>query len=651
MPGIVKAKAWCNNEVAYLAWKTDGPIDGCLGFMITRIHADLDGNEIDRRIIPAWVAFETQSNPDWEEQDTSVWPVQKFSWRDLTLRRSRNETTLREGVFKASYEIVPVGKAAPGRKPVPPSPTAPFRDKDGKPRYKGDPIPLFVCGKPRRTNEVLVTTEFDRISVAFTNGILSTQNLRKQLETPEGLAPSKDEVKKRIADPADPLRRFLSGDVLMLFRRFFDRAKELDARIFLALYELSDQELIGLIDKHRARVNLILSTAGQNKTTKKWDTTNAKARQLLSERLGKRLQNRMFNNTKHIGHNKFGVLVSKAGKPLAVLTGSTNWTPTGLCGQTNNALLIEDEGVAKAYLDYWQRLHDDVIPVPRPTSAANKADQGAALRTANQTCSECGLTGKRGAKFWFSPNTDKVAVPKVNPATPVDMAEVFALMNSAKQALLFLSFYPAMQGRNSIIGEAVKIAQKRSDILVLGAISAPNALPNFEPKKDDDEDEDKNEPKIPPPAIFQLKEAPRVLMIRAAAIHDLIGDFQRELLTTGNAIIHDKIVVIDPLSARDCVVITGSHNLGFKASYANDENMAIIRGAPDVAAAYAVHVLDVQDHYRFRAILEQQRRERMLRRLKQRPTRKGKGFLDVNDTWQAPYFDGRKGDELRYFLK
>jgi phosphatidylserine/phosphatidylglycerophosphate/cardiolipin synthase-like enzyme len=51
------------------------------------------------------------------------------------------------------------------------------------------------------------------------------------------------------------------------------------------------------------------------------------------------------------------------------------------------------------------------------------------------------------------------------------------------------------------------------------------------------------------------------------------------LLRYGQAIIHDKIVVIDPF-AENCVVITGSHNLGYKASYANDENMLIIKGKP-----------------------------------------------------------------------
>jgi phosphatidylserine/phosphatidylglycerophosphate/cardiolipin synthase-like enzyme len=141
-----------------------------------------------------------------------------------------------------------------------------------------------------------------------------------------------------------------------------------------------------------------------------------------------------------------------------------------------------------------------------------------------------------------------------------------------------------------------------------------------------------------------------VLMVRAAAITDLIADFQRELLSAGHAIIHDKIVVIDPLSKDDCTVITGSHNLGFKASYANDENMLIIRGNRDLALAYAVHVMDVYDHYKFRAALEQQARDAMLAG-KPKPKRPvGKGFLQTKDKWQDPYFTGQKGRELDYFL-
>lgn len=45
---------------------------------------------------------------------------------------------------------------------------------------------------------------------------------------------------------------------------------------------------------------------------------------------------------------------------------------------------------------------------------------------------------------------------------------------------------------------------------------------------------------------------------------------------------------------------TGSHNLGFQASYNNDENPVIVDGNKKLAMAYATHVLDVFDHFSWR---------------------------------------------------
>jgi hypothetical protein len=78
MAKLVAARAWCNNEVAYLAWKTDGKIDGCLGFMITRILFDSAGHETERRNLPSWVAFDTQSNADWKIRTRACGPSRSF---------------------------------------------------------------------------------------------------------------------------------------------------------------------------------------------------------------------------------------------------------------------------------------------------------------------------------------------------------------------------------------------------------------------------------------------------------------------------------------------------------------------------------------------------------------------------------------------
>lgn len=641
MPEITKARAWCNNEVGYLAWKTDGKIPGCLGFQITRIHLDTG----ERRILPAWVAFDTQSNPDWNALDTSVWPVQKFSWRDLTLRRSRDSLAVR-APLRVKYEIVPVGLAAPGRAPVP-------VPADARP-YKGKRIPLFVCGPAFETNEVIAQRDFGDVSAAFTNGILSTQNLRQQLDTPTGKAPTKAALDKKIKVPGDPVRQFLAGDVLDALRSIFERAEKEDGQLYMALYELCDPELLTLLLSHASRLHVILSTAGHD-ADGNWDVTNADAREKLKKKLGTRLQNRMFNNSGHIGHDKFAVLVV-GGHPVEVWTGSTNWTQTGLCAQTNNVIQLRAKAIAQPYLDFWKRLHADKQPEPKPLSKSNKADQGPALRTANMTSAKAKLDGgKTDVEVWYSPNTKSTGSAKTR-TVPPDLARVFNLMRQAKDAIFFLAFNPGRTDPdtsgddvNTVISAGLDFGRLDPSLLVLGAISDPTAMPGYVAPPKGQKKEPKN--KVPQLAIFSPAGASKVLMIRAAAVNDLIGDFQRELLSAGHAIIHDKIVVIDPLSPTDCTVITGSHNLGFKASYANDENLVIVRGNQPLALAYAVHVLDVYDHYKFRAVLEQQSRDAMLagKPKPKRPT--GKGTLSTKADWQDPYFDGRKGRELTYFLK
>jgi hypothetical protein len=86
-------------------------------------------------------------------------------------------------------------------------------------------------------------------------------------------------------------------------------------------------------------------------------------------------------------------------------------------------------------------------------------------------------------------------------------------------------------------------------------------------------------------------------------------------------------------------VVTGSHNLGYRASHNNDENMVIIRGHRALAEAYACHVLDIYDHYAWRFLL------------KQHPDIFGKP-LEGDDTWQERYVSGPdlQSPELRFWL-
>ena len=111
---------------------------------------------------------------------------------------------------------------------------------------------------------------------------------------------------------------------------------------------------------------------------------------------------------------------------------------------------------------------------------------------------------------------------------------------------------------------------------------------------------------------------------------------EKELAKLGHAVIHDKIVVVDPFR-DDCCVITGSHNLGFKASYSNDDNLVILSGNRKVAEAYAAHILDVVNHYNWRYKLVNDAKEAKVGKVKKKSS-----FTDLanDDSWQDKYFEG-----------
>jgi phosphatidylserine/phosphatidylglycerophosphate/cardiolipin synthase-like enzyme len=463
--------------------------------------------------------------------------------------------------------------------------------------------------------------------------------LRHALEE-HGESLSMDAVRAHIQKPGDKIRTYLTGDVLSTLMELLERAAKEDAEVLLALYELGDTELVDALIAHKKRIRVILSNSSKPRGSDEWDFGNKDARKKL-KKAGVEVHDRMFNNNR-IGHNKFAVLIGAGNKPKAVMTGSTNWTSTGLCGQSNNALIVESPEVALDYRDYWNRLLEDTeeFDTPRPLSARTSNAQGTALRSADADAPQTRAL-RDGTKItaWFAPNT--VAKTKKD-VTPPDLAAVFSLMRKAEKAILFACFLPSRSGLLSIIKEAIDIGLKDPSLLVYGAISDPTAMPNYVApvKRSDEEDEGEGDdrPKKPQPATF---DKGRIHIVRAAALtkDDIVGDFESELLKVGNAIIHDKIIVIDPLS-DDGVVVTGSHNLGYKASYENDENFVIIQGNRSLIEAYAVHVLDVYDHYRYRAVQQELRRQ---------DKASWDGFLSRDGKWLDDSLDSDRSALARYF--
>jgi phosphatidylserine/phosphatidylglycerophosphate/cardiolipin synthase-like enzyme len=626
MGKITKAIAICNNEVALIAWDVDGMIPGCVGFDITRIDQDTG----EEKRLATWVPFDGQRNPKWLPQDTGVWPVQKTFWRDLTLRRRRDQATLRPDKQTVCYSIRPLGKLAAGGTALTGLPAV---------TYTGNPIPLTYIGAAVRTNIITSTSEFGDVNAAFTNGMLSGQWLKHAMEQAAKVFSVKG-ITDEINDAKSDIRAYLTGDVLGFLKRLVQRAHDKGGEVHLALYELADKELMDFLFANKDRIDLILSNTSADRKTGVWDTENQPVRDRYHQG-GVKIQDRLFNNS-HIGHNKFAVYSDAQGVASAVLLGSTNWTATGLCGQSNNAMIIENKDVAKAYLAYWTRLSQDPIPPPNPPGSAGKAVQvqGQPLRTANKTPVKTSLQGPAPATLWFSPNTKQVT--RNIKTAPPDLADLFDAIAKAKQAVFFLAFLPSRAGLYSIIDQAVTAGKKNAKLLVVGAISDPTAMPNYQAKTDADGEEGDETPEQKAARSPYVYDAGHTHIVRASSLtsNDVVGDFEAEILKVGVAIVHDKIVVIDPMS-DDCVVATGSHNLGYKASYENDENLVIIRGNKALAQAYTSHVYDVYDHYRFRAWQAQNQ-------VDHKPNFTGN--IPVGDSWLQAYVSGPKGDISAYLL-
>jgi len=60
--------------------------------------------------------------------------------------------------------------------------------------------------------------------------------------------------------------------------------------------------------------------------------------------------------------------------------------------------------------------------------------------------------------------------------------------------------------------------------------------------------------------------------------------------------VHSQVVLVDPFGAHP-VLLTGSHNLGPKASRTNDDNLLIIHDVPGLAGAYATNIMAIYAQY------------------------------------------------------
>jgi phosphatidylserine/phosphatidylglycerophosphate/cardiolipin synthase-like enzyme len=141
--------------------------------------------------------------------------------------------------------------------------------------------------------------------------------------------------------------------------------------------------------------------------------------------------------------------------------------------------------------------------------------------------------------------------------------------------------------------------------------------------------------------MYRSGGAPRQLGHDVLVPHNIKTQFhawEKELLGASMVNIHSKVIVLDPFGEHP-VVMTGSHNLGFKASSANDDNLAIIQGNGPLAAAYAINIIAIFGAYRWNSYVEADRADPGV----------WHGLQD-SDQWQSGYLKGDNLAEIEFWL-
>ena len=431
------------------------------------------------------------------------------------------------------------------------------------------------------TEEVELTHEVTpKIEAYFNRGIVASQWVSRRL----GITATNSQavkLRKIIDTPGDPFRDYLAGPLgERLFQLLADAAKA-KREIFAALYELDDTQLQPALKKFGKRAHVVLANGS---VKKKGEDQNSEARAYLSGTVD--LHNRMISPGA-LGHNKFLVICDKQKKPRWVWTGSQNWTKTGLCSQANNSVLIDNPDLAEEYRQQWVRLRDAGDATPDTLKMSNS-------KARNQPI------GATPVRLWFTPTIGLV-----------DLKEAQKIILGAKQAILFLMFNPGPKDTllNDIITQA-RASKQGKRLYIHGAINQ-------------DPSTTKNPVQLFDEANFENADFEVVL---PAPIDETTAFWNKELkqLPGTFAMVHSKVVLVDPFSAHP-VLLTGSHNLGPKASGTNDENLLIIREAPGLAAAYASNIMAIYNQYRWR-----------FRRQAQAANKRWKGLKD-NDQWQKGY--------------
>jgi phosphatidylserine/phosphatidylglycerophosphate/cardiolipin synthase-like enzyme len=587
----IDVKVYDNGDHTCLIWlPSDGkPIPECRGFTIQRTLND--GGKSTEAYLHGFVGFSDDDKLDL----AAPWKfaLQRFMWWDYGVRPGD----------VVRYSVIPV--------------VGPDKDHLQLSTAKASALtaPMTISGQAT-----------SNVSAYFNKGIVAAQWVSRALAA-LGKNPKIAELIADTTPPGNALRNELSGLLRPQILTLLDDVKKSGGEIYTALYELNDPELIAALKALGKKCHLILANgAFKPPANDENKAVRAELRSIVD------LHDRIVSGN-HFAHNKFVVFCDSKGTAQRVLSGSTNWTMTGLCTQANNGIIVDSPDLAADFLAEWNLLK----------SAGNAYPPS--LAKTNSTSKSFNVDGGRITQ-WFAPTS-----------AGQDLDYARTLINGAKEGILFLFFNPGVFVppdkpeekwtllQNILFRHHPGTANFDGGLYIRGVVnqqianlttdstSKPAAKPSTHAALDPSSGT--------PVTLFNGgNQPPQHLGYESMVpknIKDVFHDWATEILGAG-VHIHSKVVVIDPFGEHP-VVMTGSHNLGYKASTANDDNLMIVEGNAPLAAAYATNIIAIYQAYRWNAYVEAHRQDPKV----------WHGLVD-NDSWQGGYLTGNDLAEIQFWF-
>jgi len=262
-------------------------------------------------------------------------------------------------------------------------------------------------------------------------------------------------------------------------------------------------------------------------------------------------------------HDKI-FIVSKNGVSTQVLTGSTNFSVTGLYVNANHVLVFDDTNVAaeyaKVFAESWQVLKQ----FPTTSKKAANAFDNTPLATTPYT--------------YHSPSVPRMSIT-FSPHTEPDVAKILGNISNriTKQSSIprgnVLFAVMQLTGSQTPVYDTLKKIYLSKTVYSYGISDAPGGTHLYAPGS-----------------------VAGVLVTGKPGSTTLPPPFDQVPSPPGHEI-HDKFIVCG-LNTDDPVVYCGSSNLASGGEAANGDNLLEIHDA-DVATVFAIEALLLVDHYNF----------------------------------------------------